>query len=94
MVGRVDGGEEEEEGFDEQSVLGMGEEAPAEEEELCPQSTPVRGACDEMCTPIRRSPQVQGHGETGTPPPGSRGMHPLAPSEKESSPPPPRQNLS
>ena len=40
MMGRVEDGVEAEEGFDERSLLGMGEEEPVEEEDPCAFSAP------------------------------------------------------
>ena len=73
MVGTVENGAEEEEEFDEQSLLGMGEEEPIEEEDLCVHSTPLHRVINKLCTPIQTSPQMQRQRGHPPPPPGSGG---------------------
>ena len=69
MVGRVEDGAEGEEDFDKQSLLGMGEEEPAEEEDPCAFSAPLHHANEELCTLVKTSPQMRRHQGEGKHPP-------------------------
>ena len=91
MLGRVEDGMEEEEEFDKQSLLGMGEEEPAEEDDLCVHSTPLHCASDELCRPIKTSPQMQRQLERGNTPLEVEACTPLhfCKRSKPCSPPPP-----